>query len=302
MNEISRIDDFIAEKTLARTTETNYRRYLSRTFEWIDQCNLDFQTITVRQVKDWMDREKFGNSAAHQLAVVLRQFAVWRYGESHPLTRLKVKHIEAPPQRTLTPKEVDRVFKFLETPGSAECSEKLFNDRLMWKARRVRNLTIFSLFLDTGLRASELVNAELDNLHMEERYLQIFGKGRKWRKVIFSKSTAANLAEWLEIRKNYSCLGVRTVFISIGGKTPGEKLTRWGILTTLKRICRHAGIDGVSPHALRRSFATISIQNGAPTRLVQLQGGWSNLAMVERYTRKLEVDAFDRFFVTERMG
>lgn len=293
MDEVSRIDDFFADRTLAPTIEDLYRWLLRRALAWLDENHLDLKTVTVKQVKDWIEKEKFGNSAAYQTATVLRLFASWLYGKDTPLARLRIKLIDPGPQTTLNRRQVETIKQKLETPITADYDEALFN------ARRLRNLAIFLLALDTGLRASELTGAKIENLNLEERRLEVFGKGRKWRKVIFSPKTAEGLSTWLQTREKYLSPGVNTVFISLGGKKgiAGKPLTRSGINQIVKNVGKSVGIK-MSAHALRRSFATISIQNGAPTRLVQIQGGWANLSMVERYTRKLEAGDFDGFFAT----
>jgi len=53
-------------------------------------------------------------------------------------------------------------------------------------------------------------------------------------------------------------------------------------------------VENVSPHAFRRAFATLIVVNGASTRVAQVLGRWSNVGMVERYTKALEEGSLDR--------
>ena len=87
------------------------------------------------------------------------------------------------------------------------------------------------------------------------------------------------------------CQGESTVFVSLGGNTPGCPLTTRGLRMNLKRLGERAGLRGVTTHAFRRGFACIATLAGAPTRTVQLAGRWSDIRMVERYTQDLERQA-----------
>jgi integrase len=101
----------------------------------------------------------------------------------------------------------------------------------------------------------------------------------------FGASTGRRLRSWLEVR--VAAVGVGTVFVSVGGNTPGRPLTTRGLRSALRRLGDRAGVADVSAHAFRRSFACIMTEAGAPGRVVQLAGRWSNLQMVERYTQAM---------------
>ena len=68
--------------------------------------------------------------------------------------------------------------------------------------------------------------------------------------------------------------------------------------TSLKDV----GIAGLSPHVMRRTFATLAIRQGASTRLVQVAGGWSNIHMVQIYTQAIQPSDLDGFFATNLIG
>jgi integrase/recombinase XerC len=159
-----------------------------------------------------------------------------------------------------------------------------------------------SLALDTGLRASELARLDLKHLDLESRCLQVLSKGFRWKRCFFSEVTASRLREWLDVRRNLAGEDVDTVFcgleLNIGKKGAGRPMNRNGILQVFKRLGKNCGME-LTVHTLRRSFATLSIRRGASTRLVQLQGGWSSSAMVERYTQALQPEDFIGHFATE---
>jgi integrase len=78
-------------------------------------------------------------------------------------------------------------------------------------------------------------------------------------------------------------------------------MTRDGIRANFYRIGVQAGIGPLQPHSLRRTFATLSLKAGAPSRLVQVAGGWASLSMVEKYSRALKPADFDGFFPVDRL-
>jgi len=69
----------------------------------------------------------------------------------------------------------------------------------------------------------------------------------------------------------------------------------------MRKLGAKAGIGKLSPHDFRRTFATLAIRAGAPTRLVQLAGGWKNLEMVERYSRALVVSDFQTYLPSNQV-
>lgn len=106
---------------------------------------------------------------------------------------------------------------------------------------------------------------------------------------------------WLAIRPFIAEPACDHLIVSIGGKEPGKKMTRWGLRSTLERICKRAGVQGVSPHVMRRTFATLATENGAPSRLLQVAGRWKDIRMVETYTRTLQAEKIRPFSVVDRL-
>ncbi|MBS3788295.1 tyrosine-type recombinase/integrase [Candidatus Bipolaricaulota bacterium] len=125
------------------------------------------------------------------------------------------------------------------------------------------NHTMLVVFIDMGLRLSELINSQLDDLDMKRRSLKVRGKGAKDRKVFFGKRTFRALKKWLRVRDNVERVWDDTVFISRNG----EKLKKRNIQRLISRIQKSAGLEDVkiSPHVLRHTAATLAVQNGLVT-------------------------------------
>ena len=136
------------------------------------------------------------------------------------------------------------------------------------------------------------------DLDLEKGTLSVVGKGSKEARALFGPETAALLEEWIGVRNTWlSHQGLtdpETVFVALGGLTPGKPLTTDGLRKILWRLGEEAGVPRVSPHAFRRAFATLIVVNGASTRVAQVLGRWSNVGMVERYTQVLEEGSLER--------
>ena len=139
------------------------------------------------------------------------------------------------------------------------------------------------LLYASGLRISELANARLENLLLEEGVIRVTGKGNKTRLVPVGKKACAALAAYLE-QERPGMVKKRTgseIFLSVRG----GKLTTVRIWQVLKRIARHAGFEtNVYPHLLRHSFATHLLGNGADLRVIQEMLGHADISTTQVYT------------------
>ena len=178
---------------------------------------------------------------------------------------------------------------------NAEEVRKLVSSLSTTTARGQRDLVMVLLMLDTGLRAHEVCRLKARHVNLSERTLQVQTKGGKWRSKVFSDVTGAFMAAYLEDFRQGN-RGVEEVFVSIGGIRPGTALSKDGLRSIFRTLGRMARIESLSPHVLRRTFATLAFLNGAPTRLIQEAGGWSTLAQVERYMQSLRPEDFDGYF------
>ncbi len=164
----------------------------------------------------------------------------------------------------------------------------------------VRDAAIISLLVDSGLRSAELRRLKIEDVDLERGQLRVRRKGGNVGTAFFGRATAQRLRRWLEVRGAHPKHD--EVFLAIGGLTPGQPLTSRGLRMVLKRIGDKAGVEGVTPHAFRRSFAILLVEAGAPTRLIQEMGGWSDLRQVERYTRALETQKLaHRYSAVDRL-
>lgn len=158
-----------------------------------------------------------------------------------------------------------------------QCSGKLFVD--------VRNRAIIFIFLDTGLRLSELAGIQLEDIELIISTIRVMGKGSKERIVRIGKRTQKELLRYLLMRiDNYPCLWVNK---------SRKPLTAWGIQLAIKKLCYKAGITDTKPgpHTFRHTAAINYLRNGGDQFTLQMMLGHSTLQVTRRYVSSLgEVD------------
>ena len=142
---------------------------------------------------------------------------------------------------------------------------------------RERDVAILELLYATGLRVSELVSLDLDDVDRGERTVRVLGKGRKERIVPFGGKAARALDAYLA-----RCFAPRGPLFR---NARGGRLGTRSIHTLVRRGARAVGIARrVSPHTLRHSFATHLLDAGADLRAIQELLGHSRLSTTQRYT------------------
>ena len=146
----------------------------------------------------------------------------------------------------------------------------------------IRDKAMIELLYATGLRVSELVNLKLANVAFKTGLVRCLGKGSKERIIPVGKVARKHIAKYVEkARGHFLVRGpVEEIFLTRLGKS----FTRTGFWKMLKGHTKHLGIDEVSPHTLRHSFATHLLERGADLRSVQEMLGHSDIATTQIYT------------------
>lgn len=164
-----------------------------------------------------------------------------------------------------------------------------------------RDRAILELFYASGLRLSELVAIDLEDLSLSERMVRVMGKGGKERLVPFNHSTLSALKAWMHDRAEILARIPRKVESrkpKAGDRKPrvevrdplftnyrGTRLTGRSVDRLLRRYVAQCSTRmGISPHALRHSFATHLLQRGADLRAIQELLGHARLSTTQRYT------------------
>lgn len=145
----------------------------------------------------------------------------------------------------------------------------------------LRDRAILELIYATGLRVSEAVNLTPADLDLERGIVTCRGKGSKQRFIPVGRSALGFVREYLKVRPTLQ--GDKTA-AKLFLRNSGEAMTRQDIWQLIKKYTGPLGLEGVSPHSLRHSFATHLMQRGADSRSVQTLLGHSDLGTTQIYT------------------
>jgi len=157
-----------------------------------------------------------------------------------------------------------------------------------------RNKAIIETLYSCGLRVSELIGLEISNLHFEDQYIKVIGKGNKERLVPISKKAIREINYYIEGYRNHMSNIDKTSENIVFLNRRGKKLTRVMIFTIVKRLAEKSGLaKSISPHTFRHSFATHLVEGGADLRVVQEMLGHESILTTEIYTH------LDREFIKE---
>lgn len=141
-----------------------------------------------------------------------------------------------------------------------------------------RDMAIVRLFLDTGIRASELSGLTVDELDFDQDVALVTGKGRRGRAVPFGAKTGEALRRYLRARTKHPSAAHEPVWL--GRKGP---MTTSGIAQMLERRAAEVGIDGLHPHRFRHTMAHRWLAEGNQEQDLMRLAGWRSRQMVDRY-------------------
>jgi integrase/recombinase XerC len=231
--------------------------------------------IAIRKYLSTLHRRNKKSSIARKIST-LRSFFRYLNREqiitSNPAKSVSTPKVEKTLPTTLT---VDEAFRLMESPKSF--SEKFSSARV--KNVRLRDRAILELLYSSGLRVSELVGLNSNQIDLDLGIVKVMGKGRKERIVPVGMKAVESLKAYLNERGGLK--GEEPLFVnSVGGRLSARSVGR-----LIKKYTKHSGIfRKVSPHSLRHTFATHLLDAGADIREIQEMLGHSSLSTTQRYT------------------
>ena len=208
----------------------------------------------------------------------LKAFFSWalreEYIESNPMTKIPVPKATYKIVNTYTQEQITNLISLCNKSDGSGC----------------RNLAILLLLLDTGIRVSELVGIDLNDVNLTEGYIKIrYAKGGKERLIPIGSLVQKSLWRYTNsYRPKPLTQKVTRLFLS----NHGVPLTRSGVQQMIRRYGKRANIDGVrcSPHTFRHSFSKHYLLNGGDIFSLQRILGHSSLASVRNYLNLFTVD------------
>jgi site-specific recombinase XerC len=195
-----------------------------------------------------------------------------------PMAKMKPPRVPEKLVPVIGDQDLRKLFKVLSGPG--------FDER--------RDKAIVSLFIDTGLRISEMAGINLGDLDMDEREVHVLGKGRRIRVIRFVKETRGDIQRYLLRRTNHPHADAPALWLGKRGR-----LTANGIYQMVQRRCEEAGIAAIHPHMFRHTFAHLYLKAGGNEGDLMKVTGWRSRQMVDRYgasaAAERAAEAHDRF-------
>ena len=251
---------------------------------WYDQTT-GGQALTaadprdIRDYQGYLVRQGLKPATINRRLNAMRRFYKWavRKGliDESPFEGLRVgvKAQKQAAPKWLTEKEQRRLLRAVREYG---------------KKDRVRDMAIIRLGLDAGLRLSEMAALTLDDIELNARsgWVQVrYGKGGKAREVPLSLDARKALAAWLEARERHPYADDPHLFLGQRGPLSGP-----GIYRIVTKYGRLAGIEDLTPHTLRHTFAKNLIDAGEPLTVVAALMGHESLNTLAIYTRPSRED------------
>ncbi len=274
---ISEVRKFLSTCKSPRTADS-YAHVLLRLVDWLSSRSLTFPDLTPELFKEFLDSQPWQAVSRYLAYNVARAFMRWKFGEDHPLKSLHMKRPKSKPQITITQDQFNTLLEFFNTMTPIGA----------------RDLALFALIAETGLRASEVCNLKMQDLHLDALSLIALDKGGEWKVCRFSPLVASCLVAWLAHRSEIAKPETNTVFCSVSRKKKGLPPNRFGLLSRCREISRKVGFK-FTPHVFRRFMATRMQELGASDTATMKQGGWKSSDEFRKYIRTYQAQDITPF-------
>ena len=239
----------------------------------IDDVDLSLvQSITLSDVYDFMsflsqDRSLTATSRARKVATI-RSFYKYLTNKAKLLRENPVQDLDSPRLRKSLPRylNLDESIELLDSVDGKNSS---------------RDYCILTLFLNCGLRISELVGLNVTDVRGDQ--LRVLGKGNKERMLYLNEACQQALQDWITERSMLTLVDQKALFVTLQNR---RRISRAAVHKLVKKHLLAAGLDSsqYSAHKLRHTAATLMLQNGVDVRTLQEVLGHDNLNTTQIYT------------------
>ena len=274
-NLVENFLDFLQkDKKLSDNTLQSYNRDIKLYCNYLDAHNMDIVKANEEELATYLDSLKENGKA---VSTVSRNLASLRSFYQY-LHRTKV--ISDDPTLNLESPKIERK---LPKVLSSEQVELLLEQPKCVDLKGYRDKAMLELVYATGIRVTELISLNLNDVDLENGYIKCVGKSKE--RVIPIGSLAVNaLKEYID--KSRSILlkdeNDQALFVNVNG----HRLTRQGFWKIIKQYKTQANIDvDITPHTLRHSFAVHLLENGAELRAIQEMLGHSDISSTQVYAQ-----------------
>lgn len=273
------------EKGLAANSIDSYAHDLDRLKKWADRNGFGLKLLSRQDLREWLidlGAEKLSENSKRRIISAARGFYKFLMFEGH-IDKNPAEDLVAPQKGVYLPRFLNKseIESLLATPDVS--TETGLRDR-----------ALLELMYASGLRVTEAATVKINDLDLDSGIVTTIGKGSKTRRVPVGASAVEWLKSYLALRRKKETIAIDKLFV-----TPaGAPITRHTIYLAIIEYAKKCGLDGVSPHTLRHSFATHLVQNNADIRSVQQMLGHADISTTQIYTHITSTQLkrnYDRF-------
>lgn len=261
------------ERQLAHNTLQSYARDLQAYFAYLQEQQLTLTQVERLQIVQFLQQLKAQNKSTRTIArhvSSIRKFHQFllreRRAEQDPTVHLEMPKLEQTLPHVLSIAQIDALLATpnLETPHG------------------MRDVAILELLYGSGMRVSECINLNKEDVHMTMGFVRVYGKGGKERIIPLGRGALEACERYMQHARPM-LMTTKTDAFFINQR--GNRLTRQGIWKLLKQYGEAANLQAeLTPHVLRHSFATHLVENGADLRAVQEMLGHADISTTQIYT------------------
>jgi site-specific recombinase XerD len=232
----------------------------------------DWAKVGPSDIQDWIvsvlaTQTKGSAGYANNLYRSVQQFSKWwakEEGLADPMVGMKPPMLPEQDPVVLRNDQLKALLKL--------CEGREFTQR--------RDLAIIYLFMDSGIRRSELAKLEVDSIDLDYREAKVHGKGRRDRTVAFGRKASWALDRYVNERRLHRMAELPQLWLGEKGKGP---MTASGIYQMIERRGKAVGIEGLHPHVLRHTWVHLMKAGLMADDEIMRQAGWRSPAMLARY-------------------
>jgi len=265
------LDGFVVSLTAASpNTVSAYQRDVRLFVEWVDRHGVQAPTqVTKQHIRSYvafLTTSKLARRSISRKKAALARYFGW-------LSRNRKVKVD-PTVGVKTPSDKGRLPKVLTAEQLRALLEHHPQEHRRW--RHLRDDAVVEMLYGSGLRVSELCSLDVDSIDARRGIVRVMGKGSKERQVPVSKPAVDAVRDWVKLRHEVSVDDELALFLNHRGK----RITARDV----RRLIDDRAVSPTHPHALRHTFATHLLDNGADLRAVQELLGHADVATTQRYT------------------
>jgi len=273
------INDFITTLSAQRNSSANtigaYTTDLRQLLDFLTQRGVtDWREVRPEHISGYvahLRERRYASTSVARKAAALKSFMHYllrkRALDEDPTLTLTTPKVEKGRPLVLAPEETQRFFRFVGTGGPAG----------------QRDFAMLHCLASTGMRVTELVMTDVDDLDLARGHIRCKGRGGRVRTLPLSLAAQHALAVYLGDGRHDLAHSSEESALFVNHH--GQRLTRQGFWLIMKQYARAAGITHVTPHTLRHSFALDMLGKGADLRTVQGLLGHANISTTLMYAQ-----------------